>query len=70
MALTLVRILGWLVIVHGLSHAVLPMRGFLGPDGLPGRSFGFARSCCIAHAVPLTAPLRHFQQERDAWPGS
>lgn len=29
MALTLVRILGWLVIAHGLSHAVLPMRGFL-----------------------------------------
>lgn len=31
MALTLVRILGWLVIAHGLSHAVLPMRGFLEP---------------------------------------
>ena len=30
MALTMVRILGWLVIAHGLSHAVLPMRGFLG----------------------------------------
>lgn len=29
MALTLVRILGWLVIAHGLSHAVLPMRGLL-----------------------------------------
>ena len=31
MALTMVRILGWLVIAHGLSHAVLPMRGFLEP---------------------------------------
>ena len=31
MALTLVRILGWLVIAHGLSHAVLPMRGSLAP---------------------------------------
>src|SRR5688572_11523427 len=31
MALTLVRILGWLVIAHGVSHAVLPMRGSLAP---------------------------------------
>ena len=31
MALTMVRILGWLVIAHGLSHAVLPMRGSLSP---------------------------------------
>ena len=31
MALTLVRILGWLVIAHGVSHAVLPMRGSLQP---------------------------------------
>lgn len=29
MTLTIVRILGWLVIAHGLSHAVLPMRGSL-----------------------------------------
>lgn len=29
MALTIIRILGWLVIAHGLSHAVLPMRGLL-----------------------------------------
>ena len=34
MALTIVRILGWLVIAHGLSHAVLPMRGSLDP--VPG----------------------------------
>lgn len=29
MALKIVRVLGWLVIAHGLSHAVLPMRGLL-----------------------------------------
>ena len=29
MTLTMVRILGWLVIAHGLLHAVLPMRGFV-----------------------------------------
>ena len=31
MAPKIVRILGWLVIAHGLSHAVLPMRGALEP---------------------------------------
>ena len=31
MALGMVRILGWLVIAHGLSHAVLPLRGSLAP---------------------------------------
>jgi hypothetical protein len=31
MALGTVRILGWLVIAHGLSHAVLPLRGSLAP---------------------------------------
>lgn len=31
MTLTTVRILGWLVIAHGLSHAALPMRGSLAP---------------------------------------
>jgi azurin len=31
MAQTLTRILGWLVIAHGVSHAVLPMRGSLAP---------------------------------------
>ncbi len=29
MTLKMVRILGWLVIAHGVSHAVLPMRGLL-----------------------------------------
>jgi hypothetical protein len=31
MALGTVRILGWLVIAHGLSHAVLPLRGSIAP---------------------------------------
>ena len=31
MRLNLVRALGWLVIAHGLSHAVLPLRGSLAP---------------------------------------
>ena len=31
MALGMVRMLGWLVIAHGLSHAVLPLRGSLAP---------------------------------------
>ena len=32
MSLGLVRVLGWLVIAHGVSHAVLPLRGSLGPS--------------------------------------
>ena len=32
MSLGMVRILGWLVIAHGVSHAVLPLRGSLGPS--------------------------------------
>src|SRR5687768_4033862 len=31
MTLGIVRALGWLVIAHGLSHAVLPLRGSLAP---------------------------------------
>ena len=31
MRLGVVRALGWLVIAHGLSHAVLPLRGSMGP---------------------------------------
>jgi hypothetical protein len=31
MRLATVRVLGWLVIAHGLSHAVLPVRGSLAP---------------------------------------
>ena len=32
MGLGVVRVLGWLVIAHGLSHAVLPLRGSLAPS--------------------------------------
>jgi hypothetical protein len=31
MSLAVVRVLGWIVIAHGLSHAALPLRGSLGP---------------------------------------
>lgn len=31
MSLGMARVLGWLVIAHGLSHAVLPLRGSLAP---------------------------------------
>ena len=31
MALGAVRVLGWLVIAHGLSHAVLPLQGSIPP---------------------------------------
>ena len=36
MSLTVVRVLGWLVIAHGLSHAVLPLRGSIEPAILIG----------------------------------
>ena len=36
MTLWVVRVLGWLVIVHGLSHAVLPLRGSTAPAFLIG----------------------------------
>jgi hypothetical protein len=32
MSVGVVRVLGWLVIAHGVSHAVLPLRGSLGPS--------------------------------------
>lgn len=34
MPLNVVRVLGWLVIAHGLSHAVLPLRGSTAPAWL------------------------------------
>ena len=36
MSLAVVRVLGWLVIAHGLSHAVLPLRGSIEPALLIG----------------------------------
>jgi hypothetical protein len=46
MTLAVVRVLGWLVIAHGLSHAVLPLRGSLGPvmlidDWIPAGLYAF-----------------------------
>ena len=44
MTLSIVRILGWLVMAHGVSHAVLPMRGSLAPtlygDWMPIALYG------------------------------
>ncbi len=46
MALTIVRILGLLVIAHGVSHAVLPMRGSVAPppatDWIPVALYGIS----------------------------
>ena len=61
MALTLVRILGWLVIVHGLSHAVLPMRGSLAPvlagDWIPVGLYGLSMVGFVAAGLGLLGAL-------------
>ena len=57
MTLTMVRILGWLVIAHGLSHAVLPMRGSLAPllqgDWMPVALFGVSTVGFVAAGLGL-----------------
>lgn len=57
MTLTMVRILGWLVIAHGLSHAVLPMRGSLAPalagDWMPIALFGVSTVGFVAAGLGL-----------------
>ena len=57
MALTIVRILGWLVIAHGLSHAVLPMRGSLVPlwtgDWMPVALYGISMVGFVAAGLGL-----------------
>ncbi len=57
MTLTLVRILGWLVIAHGLSHAVLPMRGSLAPllygDWMPVALFGVSTVGFVAAGLGI-----------------
>ncbi|HEX6164951.1 MAG TPA: plastocyanin/azurin family copper-binding protein [Vicinamibacterales bacterium] len=66
MALTMVRILGWLVIAHGLSHAVLPMRGSLAPtlygDWMPIALYGVAVVGFVAAGLGLLGirPLDRF----------
>lgn len=66
MALTFVRILGSLVIVHGLCHAVLPMRGSLDGDWIPAALYGLSMVGFVAAGlglvgvrplVPVASPL-------------
>jgi azurin len=58
MQLMLTRILGWLVIAHGLSHAVLPMRGSLGvmqwrDDGMPVALYGVSMIGFVAAGLGM-----------------
>ena len=57
MTLRMVRILGWLVIAHGLSHAVLPMRGFVpsvsGGDWMPAILYGVCMVGFVAAGLGL-----------------
>src|SRR5687767_7540913 len=58
MSLALVRVLGWLVIAHGLSHAVLPLRGSIEPavlidDWTPVVLYGVAMIGFVAAGLGL-----------------
>jgi hypothetical protein len=58
MALGIVRVLGWLVIAHGLSHAVLPLRGSLAPamlvdDWTPVVLYGIAMVGFVAAGLGI-----------------
>jgi hypothetical protein len=58
MALGTVRILGWLVLAHGLSHAVLPLRGSLAPtvmvdDWTPALLYGISMVGFVAAGLGL-----------------
>jgi azurin len=56
MTLAITRILGWLTIAHGLSHAVLPMRGSLDPttgDWMPIALFGVSTVGFVAAGLGL-----------------
>jgi azurin len=56
MSLTIVRTLGWLAIAHGLSHAVLPMRGSLpltGGDAMPVFLWGISMVGFVAAGLGL-----------------
>src|SRR5687768_5507128 len=68
MTLAVVRVLGWLVIAHGLSHAVLPLRGSLGPvmlidDWIPAGLYAFGLVGFVAAGLgilglrPLDRPI-------------
>src|SRR5918993_5960773 len=58
MGLGTVRILGWLVLAHGLSHAVLPLRGSLAPavlmdDWTPAALYGIGMVGFVAAGLGL-----------------
>ena len=58
MALGTVRLLGWLVIAHGLSHAVLPLRGSFAPalavdDWTPAVLYGVGTVGFVAAGLGL-----------------
>jgi hypothetical protein len=58
MTLAVVRVLGWLVIAHGLSHAVLPLRGSLGPvilidDWIPAGLYAFGMIGFVAAGLGI-----------------
>ncbi len=65
MSLTIVRILGWLVIAHGFSHAVLPMRGSLAPvpdgDWIPVGLYGISMVGFVAAGLGILG-LRPFDR--------
>jgi hypothetical protein len=58
MSLAVVRALGWLVIAHGLSHAVLPLRGSIEPailidDWMPVALYAFAMVGFVAAGLGM-----------------
>ena len=66
MPLAVVRVLGWLVIAHGLSHAVLPLRGSLGPvvlidDWIPAGLYAIGMVGFVAAGLGILGlrPLDH-----------
>lgn len=66
MALGMARVLGWLVIAHGLSHAVLPLRGSLAPamlvdDWTPVGLYGIGMVGFVAAGLGLLG-LRPFDR--------
>jgi hypothetical protein len=66
MARAMVRVLGWLVIAHGVSHAVLPWRGSLTPglmteDWVPVGLYGVAMVAFAAAGLGLLG-LRPFNR--------
>lgn len=57
MTLGVVRVLGWLVVAHGISHAVLPLRGSLAPtrldDWIPAGLYALAMVGFVAAGLGL-----------------